>query len=267
MKLLKTIVVLLAGTTLTTATALAQQVGTATAVNPESRTTPPGGSTVVLKVGAHVVHKERIKTTPTGSVQLLFLDRSTLTIAPNSDIVIDEFVYNPANGSGHMAVSLAKGAMRVVGGQLSHAGEATVNAGNATIGIRGGTGIFTTKEAININGTPTPTNCPPVKRPGYKIPLGCGPIQQVTQAELSHYVNLFTSRFGQNGGVPGLTNAKLNAFGMPAGWHPLSPTNTLPAGADPNNVLVQAVQHGTQPGLLPPPVQPPPSSGLGIRVR
>jgi hypothetical protein len=70
-----------------------------------------------------------------------------------------------------MAVSLAKGAMRVVGGQLSHAGEATVNAGNATIGIRGGT------------------------------------------------------------------------------------------------VLVQAVQHGTQPGLLPPPVQPPPSSGLGIRVR
>jgi len=85
MKLLKTIVVLLAGTTLTTATALAQQVGTATAVNPESRTTPPGGSTVVLKVGAHVMHKERIKTTPTGSVQLLFLDRSTLTIAPNSD--------------------------------------------------------------------------------------------------------------------------------------------------------------------------------------
>jgi len=155
MKLLKTIVVLLAGTTLTTATALAQQVGTATAVNPESRTTPPGGSTVVLKVGAHVMHKERIKTTPTGSVQLLFLDRSTLTIAPNSDIVIDEFVYNPANGSGHMAVSLAKGAMRVVGGQLSHAGEATVNAGNATIGIRGGTGIFTTKEAININGTLT----------------------------------------------------------------------------------------------------------------
>ena len=87
MKLQKTIVLLLAGTALTTATAMAQQVGTATAVNPETRTTPPGGATVVLNVGAHVVHKERIKTTPTGSVQLLFLDRSTLSIAPNSDIV------------------------------------------------------------------------------------------------------------------------------------------------------------------------------------
>jgi hypothetical protein len=84
--------------------------------------------------------------------------------------------------------------MRLVGGQLSHAGEATVNAGNATIGIRGGTGIFTTKEVINLNGTLTP-----VKRPGYKISLSCGPIQQASAAELSHYVNLFTSRFGQNG--------------------------------------------------------------------
>jgi hypothetical protein len=51
MKLQKTIVLLLAGTALTTATAMAQQVGTATAVNPETRTTPPGGATVVLNVG------------------------------------------------------------------------------------------------------------------------------------------------------------------------------------------------------------------------
>jgi FecR protein len=255
-----------AGAVLITATAQAQQVGTATAVNPESRTTPPGGATTVLAVGAHVVHKEHIKTTSTGSVQLLFLDRSTLTIAPNSDIVIDEFVYNPGTGSGHMAVSLAKGAMKVVGGQLSHAGAATVNAGNATIGIRGGTGIFTTKEAINLNGTLTPNNCPPVKRPGYKMPLGCGPIQQASAGELSHYINLFTSKPGQNGGVAGLTNAKLNALGLTSGWHPATPT-TLPTGTDPNNVLVQAVQHGTLPGQFVPPTLPPPISGSGVRVR
>jgi hypothetical protein len=270
MKLQRTVALLcFAGAALTTATAPAQQVGTATAVNPETRTTPPGGGTVVLKVGAHVVHKEHIKTTSTGSVQLLFLDRSTLTIAPNSDIVIDEFVYNPGNGRGHMAVSLAKGAMRLVGGQLSHAGEATVNAGNATIGIRGGTGIFTTKEAINLNGTLTPKNCPPVKRSGYKIPLWCGPIQPATGAELSHYVNLFTSKPGQNAGVAGLTNAKLNALGITPGWHPQIPT-TPPTGTDPNNVLIQAVQHGTQPGQLPPPtILPPPPTffGPGVRVK
>ena len=123
MELEKTIALLLAGTALVTSPVFAQEVGTAAAVNPESQSTPPGGSTTTLKVGARVVHKERIKTTPQGSVQLLFLDRSTLSIAPNSEIVIDEFVYNPGAGSGHMAVSLAKGALRFVGGQLSHAGR------------------------------------------------------------------------------------------------------------------------------------------------
>ena len=181
MELEKTIALLLAGTALITSPVFAQEVGTATAVNPESQSTPPGGSTTTLKVGARVVHKERIKTTPHGSVQLLFLDRSTLSIAPNSEIVIDEFVYNPGAGSGHMAVSLAKGALRLVGGQLSHQGEASVTTPNATIGIRGGTSIVTLKEAIFLNGLLTPQNgCSPVKRAGFKIILPCGPIMQAT---------------------------------------------------------------------------------------
>ena len=195
----KTIALLLAGTALaTTSLAFAQEVGTAAAVNPESQSTPPGGATTTLKVGARVVHKERIKTTSQGSVQLLFLDRSTLSIAPNSEIVIDEFVYNPGAGSGHMAVSLAKGALRLVGGQLSHAGEATVNAGNATIGIRGGAGIFTTKEVINLNGLLTPGDgCSPVKRAGFKMILPCGPIMQATPAELAYFIRLFGGRRGE----------------------------------------------------------------------
>ena len=73
MKLQKTIVVLLAGLALTTTTALAQQVGTATAVNPETRTTPPGGATVVLKVGAQVMHKERIRQRRQGLFSSCFL--------------------------------------------------------------------------------------------------------------------------------------------------------------------------------------------------
>src|SRR5580700_10008442 len=191
MELEKTIALLLAGTALITSPVFAQEVGTATAVNPESQSTPPGGSTTTLKVGARVVHKERIKTTPKGSVQLLFLDRSTLSIAPNSEIVIDEFVYNPGDGSGHMVTSLTKGALRFVGGQLSHAGQTTVNTPSATIGIRGGTSIITLTEAINLNGLLTLGNgCPPVKRPGFKIMLPCGPITPVTGPELAYFISL-----------------------------------------------------------------------------
>src|SRR5271170_1135837 len=124
---------------LMTLSAAAQQVGIATAVNPASESTPPGGSTVALTVGAHVVHKERIHTTPTGTVQLLFVDKSTLSIAPNTSILIDEFVYDPKSNSGHMLTNLAEGALRFVGGALSHQGDASITTQDAAIGIRGGT--------------------------------------------------------------------------------------------------------------------------------
>jgi len=84
---------------------MAQQIGTATAVNPSTEGTPPGGSTTTLTVGARVLHKERIHTSPTGSVQLLFLDKSTLSIAPNTSLVIDEFVYDPASAAATCSLS------------------------------------------------------------------------------------------------------------------------------------------------------------------
>ena len=102
------------------APAAAQQVGTATAVNPSSEGTPPGGSTTTLTIGARVLHKERIHTSPTGSLQLLFLDKSTLSIAPNTTLVIDEFVYDPASNSGRMLTKLTQGTLQYIGGQLSH---------------------------------------------------------------------------------------------------------------------------------------------------
>src|ERR1041385_6143737 len=124
------------------APALAQQIGTTTAVNPSTEATPPGGSTTTLTVGARVLHKERIHTSATGSVQLLFLDKSTLSIAPNANLVIDEFVYDPASNSGHMLTKLTQGTLQYVGGQLSHQGAVTIGTPAATIGIRGATGTF-----------------------------------------------------------------------------------------------------------------------------
>ena len=40
--------------------ALAQQIGTATAVNPSTEGTSPGGSTTAFTIGARVLHNERI---------------------------------------------------------------------------------------------------------------------------------------------------------------------------------------------------------------
>jgi hypothetical protein len=121
-------------------TALAQQrVGVNSAVNPESTGAPPGAAPRRLVIGQDVVYNERIATQAEGQTQILFVDASTMTVGPNSNMVIDQFVYDPNTGTGKFAASLTKGVFRFVGGALSkHDNAVTVRTPTATIGIRGG---------------------------------------------------------------------------------------------------------------------------------
>lgn len=119
----------------------AQQVGTAAAVNPAAQARGATGARTIV-IGQSITHKERIQTTSAGSVQLLFLDKTSMTIGPNSDLAIDEYVYDPNSNTGKLAATLSKGVMRFVGGQISHAGNAEVSTPNAVVGIRGGVAIF-----------------------------------------------------------------------------------------------------------------------------
>ena len=81
---------------------VAQNLGKVGAVNQDATGTPPGESAHTLVVGAGVVYKEAIKTSAQGSTQILFPDQSTLNVARNSSIVIDEYVYDPKAGTGTM---------------------------------------------------------------------------------------------------------------------------------------------------------------------
>ena len=65
---------------------------------------------------------EKIETSASGNVQVLFVDKTTLNIGPNSSLVIDRFVYDPKAGTGQVALSLGKGVLRVVGGFATHTG-------------------------------------------------------------------------------------------------------------------------------------------------
>lgn len=118
--------------------AWSQKVGTTGAVNPASTGTPPGGGSRTLEIGGDVVYRERIRTTASGSLQVLFVDTTTLTVGPNSDLTIDQFVFDPGAGSGTFIASLAKGSLRFVGGKISHTAGATIKTPVATMGIRGG---------------------------------------------------------------------------------------------------------------------------------
>jgi hypothetical protein len=81
------------------------KVGVKSAVNPQAVWTPPGGASRPLVIGQEVVFNERIATQEAGQTQLLFVDESALSIGPNSDMTIDQFVYDPKSGSGKLAMS------------------------------------------------------------------------------------------------------------------------------------------------------------------
>lgn len=129
-----------------TAMAAKERVGVAAAVNPATTGTPPGGNDRLIVVGSKMMRNERIVTLDKGRTQLLFLDGSALTIGPNSEVVLDEFVYDPKSKVGKLAFSATKGLFRLVGGKISKKTPVIFKTPTAVIGIRGGIALVTVRE-------------------------------------------------------------------------------------------------------------------------
>ncbi len=210
--------------------ALAERVGTAGAVNTRSVSTQPGGTEKVMEIGAQVVRNEKIETSASGSMQIMFIDKTSLTIGPNSKITIDEFVYNPADGTGTMSVRLGRGLLRVVGGQVTHTGGATITTPAATIGVRGGVATVNhcsgqcdnpgTRATLHFGslvvtpigpgGAPTGAS-QSVSRPGFATfvagqgqsgqPNNASAPQRATQADIGQTNTALNSQPGQSGGA------------------------------------------------------------------
>lgn len=116
----------------------APKVGVTAAVNQDARSKPPGGAASVLTLGKNVIFNEQIITDGNGLVQVLLVDGTTFTVGPNSQLTIDEFVYNPDTGDAKVVATLAKGAFRFIGGQTSRKkGGATIKTPAGSLGIRG----------------------------------------------------------------------------------------------------------------------------------
>jgi hypothetical protein len=112
----------------------------ATENNPMGK--PPGGVDRVLRVGTDVQANEVISTTNDDRAHVVFLDGTTLTVGPNSQMTIDKFVYDPTTQKGELAVNASKGVFRLIGGRISKTAAITVTTPSSTMGIRGGIMVF-----------------------------------------------------------------------------------------------------------------------------
>jgi hypothetical protein len=89
-----------------------------------------------MNTGSPVHQSETVSAGTDSSAQLLFRDKTSLTLGPNSRVTIDKFVYDPGGGRGAAAVKLLKGALRFVSGSQTPE-QYTINTPLASMGVRG----------------------------------------------------------------------------------------------------------------------------------
>ena len=106
--------------------------------------TPQAGVGRNLAGGQEIFLGDRIVTGPGGGLQILLLDGTTFSLGPNTSMVIDEFVFNPATGTGRLTASVARGTLRVISGRLARQEQEAVRVRTptATVGVRGTMAVF-----------------------------------------------------------------------------------------------------------------------------
>lgn len=83
-----------------------------------------------------VYSNEKINTDAKSAARLIFRDNTILSIGANSTVILDKFVFDPDGDKSKVALSLTRGTMRFVTGDLSK-DRYSIRTPTATMGIRG----------------------------------------------------------------------------------------------------------------------------------
>jgi hypothetical protein len=256
--------------------AAATNIGTAGAANTLSSGTPPAGATRRIEIGAQIVQDEKVETSASGSVQVLFIDKTTLNVGPSTSIVIDRFVFDPLAAQGSLMATVSQGVLRVVGGLATHTGGATVTTPVAVLGIRGGIATIThsrakgTRAILGFGRLTITSRCagaPPVSecagktvtltRPGSVVEVGAAgedPSEpfQASASDIASANSQLTSRIGQTGGATVLpSDGQAQAYNVGTPRSAAAPIAAPITGARGSNIaaVVQASQRAARQGV------------------
>lgn len=212
----------------------ANRTGVVTAVAPGGTVT---GNNEVMVVGSSVMPGQRLRTDANGQLHLLFLDQSALTLGPDSELTIDEFRFDPATRQGQIRLGLAKGVVRVVGGQISKNTATVIATPHGKLELLGGIALAETNNngtsgtflfgqqmrAISNNGNTTT-----VTRPGFGTNLsdsGVGTPQRTSSVGLNALLTRLESSATATNNAPPPPGQLLSTSDRPGGTS--NPGSTL----------------------------------------
>ena len=111
------------------------QIGAATATKNKVEGTV-GSTTQSISKGTNVFSNEVVRTGDAAVADLQFIDETTMSIGPISEIRLDKFVYDPNGTSGAVVIEATKGAFRFVTGKQDQK-VYQIKTPYGTLGIRG----------------------------------------------------------------------------------------------------------------------------------
>ncbi len=110
-----------------------------------------GGQILPAAVGTKLLAADTLTTGSDGSIGVILRDNSTLSIGPESNLIIQEFLFSPAEGELGLLARITRGTMAYISGLIGKLApeSARFETPVATIGIRG------TRFAVKV-GDPAP---------------------------------------------------------------------------------------------------------------
>lgn len=97
------------------------------------------GETHKAVVGTAVHVGSLLKTGPQSSLGVTFKDETVMSFGPNTELTVDEYLYEPGRGKLRMNSKLAKGSLNYVSGVIAklQPDAVTVKTPSGLIGVRG----------------------------------------------------------------------------------------------------------------------------------
>ena len=110
-------------------------IGVAASITPSAER---GVGTVfqTLAPGSELHASETVRTGDAGKADLVFIDRTNLTVGPTSEVVLDQFVYDPVGNKGKVVIQATRGAFRFATGTQDHSAY-QLNTPYGSLGVRG----------------------------------------------------------------------------------------------------------------------------------
>ena len=118
----------------------AEQAGVSAAVKGQVALNRPQAAVGHQVIGGEPIFLlDAIQSGPRSGMQIMLLDETVFTIGPESEMVVDEFVYDPQTNTGKVSAKITKGVFRFVTGRVARENPADMNVKlpSGTLGVRG----------------------------------------------------------------------------------------------------------------------------------